>query len=140
MWNRTKTARHCPDPHHVGGKPARPTRTPEEHRRAVAALNLQPEQSASEKANRLGKAGWRRVLHEMGYASYEEYLQSDLWMRIRKKVLKKARKLCADCPSRATQVHHEAYTVENLKGMNLRFLVAVCDDCHHKRHGLKTRR
>ena len=138
MWGRVKERGFCPDPHHVGGKRKAPVRTPEEHRKAVAALSLPPEPKPA-KDHRLGKEGFKRVLREMGYSCYAEYLQSDTWMRIRRRVLKKAKGRCSDCPSAAAQVHHEEYTVENLKGKSYRFLEALCDDCHHRRHGLQLR-
>jgi hypothetical protein len=133
------TRRFCPDPHHIGGSGKRrgPQRTPEEHRRAVAALQLAPEPPRGT-VNRLGKEGFRRVLRELGFDLYADYLLSALWLDIRRRVMKRARKKCFDCDGRATQVHHEEYTVENLKGLNLRFLVALCDGCHHRRHGLHT--
>lgn len=74
-----------------------------------------------------------RLVRELGLPSYRIYLQSELWAKIRKRVLKKKPR-CNFCDARATQVHHSRYTAENLRGDCLRGLWSTCADCHELMH------
>ncbi len=71
----------------------------------------------------------RMVLMELGFDTYEAYLYSDLWKRIRRAVLDRDRHRCK-CGSKATQVHHRRYAKVDLAGSTLKFLVAICRPCH----------
>lgn len=72
----------------------------------------------------------RRVaLVELGFATYEAYLASDLWRRVRRAVLNRDRHRCR-CGVKATQVHHRRYAKADLSGQTLRYLVAICEPCH----------
>lgn len=70
-------------------------------------------------------------IRDVGFNSYSEYLQSDLWKSIRNKVLNAAKFKCCMCHQTATQVHHRSYNRENLLGINLKGLVALCGRCHY---------
>jgi hypothetical protein len=78
----------------------------------------------------LGKTQRTFVLQKYGYKSYAVYLQSELWMSIRSRILKNAFCACG-CGKIANQVHHKAYTEANLLGKTNRGLVAVNHDCHY---------
>ncbi len=76
---------------------------------------------------------------ELGFESYQEYLESDLWASIRARAMKRygkgrrgKRRRCWVClsPWVATQVHHVVYTRNNLKGFTVTNLKPVCDLCH----------
>jgi hypothetical protein len=69
------------------------------------------------------------ILREMGFASYKAYLASELWRKIRRTVLCDGN-ACLVCGKQATQVHHTNYTLANLTGESLEFMVPVCRDCH----------
>jgi hypothetical protein len=84
----------------------------------------------------MNPAECRLFLRLIGYRNYQDYLYSPLWFEIRTKVMKKAGKRCEYCGCRAVQVHHEIYTRENLYGVTLFGLYAVCVHCHELRHGL----
>ena len=71
-----------------------------------------------------------RDLLLMGFASYPEYLESDLWKSIRKRTILKAKRRCSGCAGPATQVHHRDYSASTLKGETENSLVAICRDCH----------
>ncbi len=71
-----------------------------------------------------------RLLQDLGFTSYDAYLQSPLWRTIRQHVLDTHR-YCYACDRPAKQVHHARYTVANLSGQNYRHLLAVCGRCHH---------
>ena len=72
----------------------------------------------------------QRVLRKLGFASYQEYLASDLWKGIRERVLADANHTCRLCGRRATQVHHTRYNPATMRGMRLNELVPVCGRCH----------
>lgn len=68
-----------------------------------------------------------------------DYLRSRKWIEKRKAVMQRADGICEGCLTNpATQVHHLTY---DHVGDELLFeLVAVCDDCHAKAHGLEGQR
>jgi len=70
-----------------------------------------------------------RLLKVLGFNSYQDYLNSDLWKKIRAAKLKQEW-LCYSCFARANQVHHKRYTFANLKGLTLANLMSVCGRCH----------
>lgn len=69
-------------------------------------------------------------LRRIGFDSYEEYLDSALWGRLRGKVLARDRHRCYACGDRAAQVHHASYSVKVLKGKDRSKLMSVCAGCH----------
>lgn len=71
-----------------------------------------------------------KLLLALGYASYSQYLASDTWKAIRLHVLDGAAHACYVCRKKATQVHHQKYTQENLTGKNSKWLIALCGGCH----------
>lgn len=71
------------------------------------------------------------ALKSMGFGSYEEYLQGDLWKGIRQNVLERDNGVCRVCESfQATQVHHTNYGRDVLRGENTHKLIAICRHCH----------
>ena len=75
-----------------------------------------------------GRRLW--ILRGIGFDSYAGYLALPLWAKIRIQVLERDRNRCRLCGKKATQVHHTAYTSENLSGLSLADLAAVCAPCH----------
>lgn len=79
----------------------------------------------------------QRELAKLGFSSYSEYLESDLWERIRKTVLHRDACRCRNprCKSRrkkiVKQVHHLTYSVGALLGAYPFLLLTLCEDCHH---------
>lgn len=82
--------------------------------------------------NRLGKVYGQRpkLLKEMGYSSYDEYLSSEQWAVIRREVLERQPN-CELCFQIATQVHHASYTRESLRKSKSKLLVSICRPCHY---------
>lgn len=72
------------------------------------------------------------ILRSIGFGSYAEYLESDLWRRIRRRVFAKRGRLCFGCntTSDQMQVHHLRYTDANLRGKTLDGMQPLCDACH----------
>lgn len=73
-------------------------------------------------------------LQRLGFASYYEYLASDLWFAIRLVVYERDRYRCKlpTCTgkSKKVQVHHLSYSRETLLGIDPGSLVTLCIDCH----------
>lgn len=74
-----------------------------------------------------GKIWWEK---------YNQYLRSQQWHTLRKKVLERDGKTCQACLTReATQVHHLFYSLYNQLGFSAAFeCVAICHTCHEKIH------
>ena len=69
---------------------------------------------------------------QMDYHS--EYLVSNLWARIKRRVLKRDQKLCQSCGGRGIIVHHRSYAAEVLRGEADEMLATVCEPCHNNIH------
>ena len=72
------------------------------------------------------------VLSQMGFPSYDDYLRSPLWARIRARVMKSCGELCI-CGQSATEIHHRSYKRRYMEGRGkvTTFLTAICRKCHH---------
>lgn len=71
-----------------------------------------------------------KVLFKMGFASYKDYLRSNLWASIRARVLSLYKK-CGCCREFKPQcVHHHNYKPATMKGNSIKGLVALCNACH----------
>ena len=69
---------------------------------------------------------------KLGYDNYQEYLDSPLWARIRKRVFVKYGGKCAVCKKKAQQVHHRSYALKVMKGSDIEPLIALCTKHHHE--------
>ena len=72
------------------------------------------------------------LLKELGYGSYADYLASELWKQIRRRVLGAHRGKCGLCGGRANQVHHLTYSREAMLGKGILHYCPVCEHCHKK--------
>jgi len=70
------------------------------------------------------------ALQEIGFASYREYLDSELWAKIRRMAFAKWGHICNKCRDKAELIHHANYSVDTLLGRDLSGLVPVCHACH----------
>lgn len=71
-------------------------------------------------------------LKNMGFASYQDYLASDIWKGIREQVYATKGSLCFTCSGAATVLHHLRYSREDLLGETLENIVPLCRTCHHE--------
>jgi len=71
---------------------------------------------------------------ELGYKSYDSYLKSGLWKKIKKRVLVKHNYKCIVCGDHAKIVHHKFYSYDILKGYNIFPLVVICEIHHNEIH------
>lgn len=104
--------------------------------------SMTPQEIAAETIYALNKKGLSRfygVLLSLGFSSYQEYLSSELWQRIRTRVLVAHRvspKIpgteCLLCPMDATEVHHSSYSRAVMEGRDLTKLIPLCRSCHQK--------
>jgi|SRR6185369_13782976 len=72
------------------------------------------------------------LLNELGFASYEEYLQSDLWKSISERVWIAFGTRCKFCGQEATCLHHISYGREVLTGKRIDLIVPLCNSHHYK--------
>ena len=87
----------------------------------------------------------QKILDEIGFDSYEEYMSSDLWRKeIRPKVKERFKGVCQSCKlemqGKGVQqiVHHREYTKANLDGDTIEGLTLVCKTCHSRAHQYTT--
>lgn len=76
-------------------------------------------------------------LAQLGFSSYREYLDSDLWRSIRASVFRAKGRMCCCCGKRATQIHHTYYSFRTLSGDPASLENSawpVCAKCHKKTH------
>lgn len=70
--------------------------------------------------------------------TYQQYLETDLWRNIRKRVFDLRGKYCEGCGTDANiQVHHSVYSQRVFSGQTLNGLRVVCRGCHEKIHKVK---
>jgi hypothetical protein len=72
------------------------------------------------------------ALRKMGFDSYESYLASALWSRIRSRVFGLDNGQCRLCLADATEIHHTSYDRRTMLGGTLRHLHALCHACHER--------
>jgi hypothetical protein len=76
----------------------------------------------------------REAEKEEFWRRYHEHLNSPAWAAIRRKVLRRANRVCEGCrEAPPSHVHHLTYV--RLGDEMLFDLVAVCEECHEKIHG-----
>lgn len=69
-------------------------------------------------------------LFNLAQLDYRDYLNSPFWYVIRSTVLFRDNYKCQLCGEPADTVHHHSYEPIVLYGMDLKQLVAICDECH----------
>lgn len=83
------------------------------------------------------KLGSKRVI-EGTVGSYNDYLKSDLWKDIKKKVYADRGRSCEACAStKRLEVHHSNYSNTVMRGDELDKLFIVCDKCHDHIHDIE---
>ena len=66
--------------------------------------------------------------------SYQDYLRSEQWQQLRRKVLKRDLHICQGCLAQpASEVHHTTYA--HARREFCFELVSLCRDCHARLHG-----
>lgn len=101
---------------------------PETTKRSRAQKRARRQDSKREAKSSYRKRG--ESLASMGFKSYDSYLQSATWRRIRREKLQ-ADPACECCPAEAECVHHTSYSLAVLQGDDVAHLVSLCIKCHH---------
>lgn len=97
----------------------------------VNQAELKPMSDAERERRRIFVyADRNRILRAMGFLTYADYINSDLWNDIRQRVLRRDQRRCCACLGPARQVHHLDYEAETLRGDSLDGLTTICDPCH----------
>ena len=71
-----------------------------------------------------------QTLRSLGFNSYPQYLRSDLWLSIKRRVMERDGYECGLCLARGRVVHHLKYNEETVKGETLDWLLTLCTKCH----------
>lgn len=71
------------------------------------------------------------ILLRLGFVSYKEYLNSDLWKLIRARGFKVHGNKCKICGQETNILHHKNYEWEILSGKTVNGLVPLCKTCHY---------
>ena len=73
--------------------------------------------------------GWQ----SLGFKSYNEYLQSDLWKEKRELILSIFNWECQKCGSKKRlEIHHKTY--ENVGNEKQRDVTVLCKKCHEEKY------
>lgn len=72
------------------------------------------------------------ALRELGFLSYGDYLSSDIWRGIRRRVYTQHGRRCYICHEKATELHHNSYCKPVLEGTTIKFIYPLCHECHVK--------
>jgi 5-methylcytosine-specific restriction endonuclease McrA len=72
----------------------------------------------------------------LGFKTYQEYLQSEMWQDKKNLILEIAEYKCQKCGSKKNlQVHHLNY--DSVGNENQHDVIVLCKNCHEKEHGGK---
>lgn len=76
----------------------------------------------------------KKELERLRTMPYKEYLQTEHWKDVRKKVLRQAKKRCQLCNTKTSvlHIHHRDYS--NRGNETMRDVICLCADCHAKFH------
>src|SRR3990167_300812 len=98
------------------------------YRRKIKDRSASPDELAEKRRKAYGYRN--RILRSMGFNSYDAYLKSFLWQRIRSEQLQ-LKPFCWACGGIATQIHHKKYFRRDLDGTRRRNLLSLCGNCHY---------
>lgn len=71
------------------------------------------------------------MLWELGFACYQDYLESSLWATVKELVYKKRDRICMLCGNPSHCLHHNRYHIADLSGKAIKFISPLCNSCHH---------
>lgn len=74
----------------------------------------------------------KKLLKELGYDSYRDYLSGIIWANIHDKVFEVKGKKCVICNRDGTVIHHRCYTESVIRGTDIAPLEILCWDCHNR--------
>ena len=71
-------------------------------------------------------------LKAIGFADYKDYLKSEMWSAIRRRVFDARGMNCMGCGKKSQCVHHSSYDTDVLLGEKIDALYPLCNRCHGK--------
>jgi hypothetical protein len=78
------------------------------------------------------------ILKNNGFESYDQYLSSELWQKIRNRTVELKGEKCCCCDNKFNNIHHKYYHYNNLiepkDDVIEKSLFPVCRPCHEKIH------
>jgi 5-methylcytosine-specific restriction endonuclease McrA len=85
------------------------------------------------------KEAVNRRIERIRHLPYKEYLETDYWKELKKRVLQDANYTCSFCHERnlEMQVHHRSYEHKGYFLEELKDLIVLCEDCHDNVHLLR---
>lgn len=76
-----------------------------------------------------------QMCREAYNTTYREFLLTDYWKAVRKKVLRRDGYKCVICKSNIQlQVHHDSYKNHYKEHLHLEDLMTLCKKCHKEHH------
>lgn len=75
-----------------------------------------------------GKGNYRSI----GFKTYEDYLESELWQRIRDYLTRKYTYRCTFCRDPTTELFHSGYNVDHLLSRDINSTIPVCKQCRRR--------
>lgn len=70
----------------------------------------------------------------LGFKTYNEYLESDLWKEKREFILDQLGRICSKCGSKKNLlIHHKTY--ESVANESIHDVAVLCWRCHEKEYG-----
>ena len=73
-------------------------------------------------------------LRSLGFKSYDDYLESQVWKNLKRELLAGDVKCCVCERKRAKTLHHTSYDSETLSGDSRKHLHPICEGCHRRIH------
>lgn len=104
----------------VKAKSAAAKKRHKKNQRAIARVNGTGDDYASR----------NKWLKTIGFDTYADYLASNLWKKIKADVYRRKGKKCFLCGEPASEIHHNRYHLNDLRGKKLKFLNPICRVCH----------
>lgn len=67
--------------------------------------------------------------------TYEQYLETFYWQRLRKQMYAEHCYTCDYCDKKNVELHlHHMFKIYNLFAEDKKYLAVLCDECHFKAH------
>lgn len=79
----------------------------------------------------MGYGDRAKILKDLGFKNYSDYLESQFWKRIRFLVLDRDGGSCRICARGAEVVHHRSYDIATMAGSSIDNLISLCRECHN---------
>jgi 5-methylcytosine-specific restriction endonuclease McrA len=76
-----------------------------------------------------------KIMQIPDFKTYQEFMKSGIWKKLRKQTLKRDNNKCVHCGEKAVSVHHKFYVKWGTEKLD--YLESVCKNCHQLIHDLE---